>query len=1012
MERKQMLKLSALAIAFILLATTVLAANEVFYLRGSSKTITVDSITYHELKGNAPASSATTTISKDISVGTNNFNSWITGEATAPFTLSGGSAFVYFSSIGVSGNATAKYRWSLYDYNSSDQSLSLIGQSDFYTLPSTQSSHETYALLPSYTFQTDHRAKLVLEYQATISGGTISAVVDESSPSDTFTYESSNGSTYTIPNIANSAVFIVNTTGSCSIACISESDCNDSNPATTDTCSSTGGCNSNCLNLSGQEITCSTNSECNDSNSLTNDSCQNAGTVSSSCTNTPIITSSLSACSSDSDCDDSNSLTSDVCSSPGQSNSSCSNNACNIRCDSASDCTDNDSTTTDSCSNPGTCNARCNYIKVEVPSCNSNSECDDGIPETSDYCFRPGASNSGCGNLDCNPACAANSDCDDGDDSTTDVCAGQGRCTASCYNLKTCGNGTIEEGETSCTCPSDAGLCGGTSGPTCTEFACIGGSCRQVVAIGCCGNKSCEFKENYSNCQIDCTPRNFELVVKGLGEGAKYLRGDTALINIGITGDGVEIKDAVVYVEGFFGKVNVYNDGRHNDGKDFDNVYGNTIPILEGYEAKKHEVKITVEFKGSKYEENGILNIDPSLGLSIATDKENYSLGDNINISGKLLKGTKPLQQNIDLNIVANGKLIIKKQVKPEADGSFSFSYHTSIVEPDTGWKISAFALDGMGNFGFAEKDLNLASSKITDYLTLSLLKEIRGIYKRDEHVDIEVKLMDEKGAVVSGAKVSTVTPLGDILELEEKDAGNYAASMSVARNFPIGMHEMKINASKIDANHVYGGSLVFDFNVEGISLNVELLEPVKSSFQLGEDVIFRAKVTYPDNEPLIAPDINAFVNGKKVIMRAVDKGLYVGSYAVDETDVKGIDFSIDVDDSFGNAGSTKITVQVSGTSFIYYVKKYFNALILAGIALAIAAAILLVNLNWKVSYQNLTRKQRQVIEKIKGTQVQYFKEGSIDRRTYDAEMQKYEAELEDTKKALAILEKKLRAKK
>ena len=79
---------------------------------------------------------------------------------------------------------------------------------------------------------------------------------------------------------------------------------------------------------------------------------------------------------------------------------------------------------------------------------------------------------------------------------------------------------------------------------------------------------------------------------------------------------------------------------------------------------------------------------------------------------------------------------------------------------------------------------------------------------------------------------------------------------------------------------------------------------------------------------------------------------------------------------------------------------------------MAIAAAILLVNLNWKVSYQNLTRKQRQVIEKIKGTQVQYFKEGSIDRRTYDAEMQKYEAELEDTKKALAILEKKLRAKK
>ena len=102
----------------------------------------------------------------------------------------------------------------------------------------------------------------------------------------------------------------------------------------------------------------------------------------------------------------------------------------------------------------------------------------------------------------------------------------------------------------------------------------------------------------------------------------------------------------------------------------------------------------------------------------------------------------------------------------------------------------------------------------------------------------------------------------------------------------------------------------------------------------------------------------------------------------------------------------------MSGVSFFYYLKKYFNSLAIAGVALAIAALILLINLNWRISYQNMSKKERQIVEKIKGTQVQYFKEGAIDRRTYDAGMQKYEAELEDTKKGLVILEKKLRLKK
>ena len=1009
------LKLLALGIALLLLATGVFASNEIFYLRGSSETETVGSSTYYEISAIAPSSATATTISKTISVGTNKFNEWFTGEATGPFTVSG-SAFLYFSGIGVSGGS-AKYRWSIYDYNSADQSYSLIVQSNFYTAPSPASKHETYVSLPLYTFQVGHRAKLLIEYQATNAGGTISAIVDEPSSTQSITYNSSNGNTYSVGNSGNAALLIVNTTGSCTIACTSDNGCDDSSPTTTDSCSSAGGCNSSCLNLApSSSIECSSNADCNDSNSSTTDACVSPGTTSSLCTHAISGSDSNGSqalvCSSDSDCNDSNSSTTDACINPGTTSSSCSNTACSVRCDSASDCNDNDPSTTDSCSNPGTCNARCNYVQVIVASCTSNSECDDSNPETADYCFRAGASNAGCGNLDCKVECSTNSDCDDGDSSTSDICAGAGRCTASCYHLTSCGNGTVDGGETPCNCPQDAGVCGGTPGPTCTEFACIGSSCRQVVAIGCCGNNSCEFRENYSNCPMDCSPRNYSFEITGLGEDVKYLKGDTAKILVSVTGDGVEIKDAKLYLEGFFGRINLFNDGKHNDGKDFDNVYGNSIPITAGYEAKLHEIKLVVEFADDKYAETKLLNIDSKLSLDVAADKEKYALGDNITLTGKLMRGSIPISQDIDLNIVADGKLLIKKLLKSGDDGSFSFSYHTSIVEPSIGWRITAYTYDNSGNFGYVEKDLNFTSAKITDFLTLSLAKEIMESYERDDKVEIEVSLVDDSGNKVSGADVSSVTPLGDIVGLKESQPGMYGAFFTISRNFPIGLHEMKINASRIDANHVYGGSLVFDFNVQGISLNIELIEPVRSTFMVGDDAVFKAKVTYPDNEPLIAPDLNAFVNGKKVIMKAVDKGLYVGSYPVDETDNKGIDFTISVDDSFGNSGNAKTAFQVSGVSFFYYIKKYFSSLAIAGIALAIAAVMLLISLSWRLSFQNMTKKEKQIIEKIKGTQIQYFKEGAIDRRTYDSEMQKFEAELEETKKGLLILEKKLGLKK
>lgn len=71
------------------------------------------------------------------------------------------------------------------------------------------------------------------------------------------------------------------------VACSNNTQCNDNNPNTIDTCVNPGTAQSNCTHTT---IACSNNTQCNDNNPQTTDTCVNPGTAQSSCTHTPTYT--------------------------------------------------------------------------------------------------------------------------------------------------------------------------------------------------------------------------------------------------------------------------------------------------------------------------------------------------------------------------------------------------------------------------------------------------------------------------------------------------------------------------------------------------------------------------------------------------------------------------------------------------------------------------------------------------------------------------------------------------
>ena len=279
--------------------------------------------------------------------------------------------------------------------------------------------------------------------------------------------------------------------GACNKAqCISNTECNDNNAKTIDTCVNPGTINSSC---SYAVVVCLANTECNDNNSLTVDTCVNPNTVNSYCTNIkPAI-----ACSTITQCGTSGYLNNLSCSgnnvqdtyrtyscvNPGTTSSRCSSvDALKIKsicktgtlcsggacvkpiCTSAVMCNDNNAFTIDVCVNPNTLNSSCTHTAI---ACTTSAQC--GTNEwlgqsacsganIADYfrtftCVNPGKVTSYCSSADAlkikstcktgtlcssgacvKPVCSNNISCNDNNPYTADVCVNPGKLTSSCTN--------------------------------------------------------------------------------------------------------------------------------------------------------------------------------------------------------------------------------------------------------------------------------------------------------------------------------------------------------------------------------------------------------------------------------------------------------------------------------------------------------------------------------------------------------------------------------------------------
>lgn len=576
-----------------------------------------------------------------------------------------------------------------------------------------------------------------------------------------------------------------------------------------------------------------------------------------------------------------------------------------------------------------------------------------------------------------------------------------------------CGNGICESplyggNENSCTCPQDCGACAPGPFEVCRKYSCDSNNiCRQTLfsvrTTGkvCCGNGFCEPPETFGDCPLDCNPAELVFDVLSPLPTQSFARGERVLVSIKISSSGRPIVGANAFAGGFFGDIQLFNDGKHEDGTNTDNIYANYFVVPSSALEEEHSVGVRGEFQNAKGTKEFPVVVKAELNPSVEGPSLVF-LGDNITLHGRIFRGPEPAVFSFDLNLInPNGNAVDKPKIQAGADGSFSYAFHTSQIDPRGEWILNGYGIDSNNNRMSFSKTVLVENSSKERFLTVDFALDKPKVSK-GETVTI-IATISDFGKPVDDATIELVDSFNKKILFSFVSSGKYNASYTVPFEMPVGEQHFKIHAKRQTGIWVEGFK-EFLIPIEGKSFLLELVLPTEKRFSVGDPVKFRVHAEYESNQPVL--DANAFViiSGHQVSLEAEGLGFYSGEYILQESDLGSVGFETVVVDRFANRSSVTGKVEVFGLGPNYYLQRYGSLFLVLAAFFSLLFFVAYRLVVKQLLIQRLEKRQADLIELEKSLQVKYFEQASIEKKEFEQFMEAYENELKEVAKKIAKL--------
>ncbi len=371
-----------------------------------------------------------------------------------------------------------------------------------------------------------------------------------------------------------------------------------------------------------------------------------------------------------------------------------------------------------------------------------------------------------------------------------------------------------------------------------------------------------------------------------------------------------------------------------------------------------------------------VLLLAPTQALML--DKTSYFKGDTMSISlDNLVAGNS-------YEIVAlSGDDIIFRKDFVAASSSFSYFYPVSFLDPSGEWVIKC-------NNESAKAVVHNTRDSV--YYLVRFISPLSRDYMRTSffNVTVNITLGGEK---VGNATVQSFDEEGRRINLTYVN-GIYTFPYRIKAGEKTGVRQIKVLALK-DGK---GGEGIINITVVPARLELEVSPNLLNSYSVGAKLPLKIKVYYP-NDSLCNANVTAFVNGRKISLEKFNT-TWRGSYVFMPQDNGLSTLVINASDVYGNEGELSVDLNIGGL-FSYYIWSNIYYIIASLVGAAFLAYYLRKRIVAKYDVRSLKQKTKELLEKKKRLQKDYFVNKTINRKTYDREVGKIDEEISHIKNKL-----------
>ena len=700
----------------------------------------------------------------------------------------------------------------------------------------------------------------------------------------------------------------------------------------------------------------------------------------------------------------------------GETYSSCPTDCCDSDCTSASDSVLHYACNGyNSCSILSGCDGKAtNYLycvdsntyatcPVTQTDCSSGLYCNNGVCSSCSSVCDGSCTGANCYNTD--PDCDATG-------SAALNCCGNNKCSSdescsSCPNdcgqcqitLGVCGNSICEAdySETCSNCAQDCGVCAGeVCNPgncngvcgECKEFQCNGNSCDCEYISDCCGNRICESGESFSSCSSDCNPASINVMFISPSSGGTYMRGEVIPFVLNVTFDeGVRGFGANVTVVTPIGEKQLNYDPTVG-------VYRVNVTIPNNASVGNWVIDAAAK-RGVTGASSRIISVSNEFVIAGSTDKLLYTKNERVLVSGSL-KNARGEFISGSLRLIINNETVSLNVI----NGFFNSSYLTNVIDPSGLWNLVLLYNDSFNNTGSYGLSINVTDPSEGTYYSVLVTSPLRGLINRGDKVVITAQV-SLGSTLINDAYVYALMPDGSKIELSGIDDGVYSNSVVISNDAPVGDWDLNVIASK---DSFSGVSRVRMF-LKIADIKLDILSPTKTSFSLGDDISIIIKASYPNGDPVLLPEINVNISGSNITLLNKGGGIYENVYSINN--LSDFVISITVNDESNNLANDSVTISVSGTSLLYYVKSYPYVIWPLVSGFVVGFVLLFLKFFKLNSVKGLKVKECKITELKKCMQDEYFNKKSMSRERYNELIVKYDSELEMIKDKITRVKNK-----